>query len=85
MSKRDKDRKRGLYGKYDVERRDGSSEQGKKHDGCYYFVLDLDHDYFSVAALEAYANVCEDKYPSLAHDLRQRVAGMRLRDDWDRR
>lgn len=35
------DKKRGLYSKFKVERTDGSSAPGEKHDACEYFVLDL--------------------------------------------
>lgn len=64
------DTKRGLYGKYKVERNDGSSAPGGKHEKCEYFVLDLEHDKFAKAALRAYAKACGKKYPALALDLR---------------
>ncbi len=64
------DRTRGLYNKFRVERTDGSSAPGKKHDGCQYFVLDCDHDPHAVAALQAYARSCEAEYPALAKDVR---------------
>ena len=64
------DTTRGLYRKFHVERTNGSSQAGKKHDGCCYFVLDLDHDAHARPALEAYANSCEGEYPALAADLR---------------
>lgn len=63
------DRHRGVYGKYDVKRTDGSSERGGKHDGCSYFVLDIRHDEFAAAALRAYADACSERYPYLAADL----------------
>ena len=34
------DKDRGLYGKFYVERLDGKSVLGEKHDKCEYFVLD---------------------------------------------
>jgi hypothetical protein len=71
------DRTRGLYDKFYVERNDGSSAEGEKHDGCEYFVLDLDHDKHALAALEAYAASCEKEYPLLATDLRAKVAFLR--------
>ena len=37
-------RERGLYEKFAVERTDGKSKIGEKHEGCEYFVLDLTHD-----------------------------------------
>lgn len=60
---------RGLYGKFLVERVDGSSAPGGKHDGCDYFVLDITHDKFAKAALVAYAEACKEEYPLLAADL----------------
>ena len=72
------DRERGLYGKYNVARSDGSGGPGGKHENCYYYVLDLDHDPFALPALEAYANACEkDGYVELAADLRQEVRARR--------
>jgi hypothetical protein len=61
----------GLYNKFRVERTDGKSAPGQKHDGCEYFVLDLDHDVFAIPALDAYADACEGEYPALAKDLRR--------------
>jgi hypothetical protein len=65
---------RGLYGKFYIDRVDGQSEPGKKHDGCDYFVLDLTHDPFAIPAIKAYAIACAAEYPALAHDLLQKVA-----------
>lgn len=67
------DKNRGLLSKYEVRRTDGKSEPGQKHDGCPYFVLDLNHDPFAWAALDAYAKACEAEYPLLAADLRKPV------------
>jgi hypothetical protein len=53
-----------------VERTDGSSAPGEKHDGCEYFILDVTHDPHALPALEAYAASCERDYPLLARDLR---------------
>lgn len=64
------DTKRGLYERYKVDRTDGSSAKGQKHDGCPYFVLDLEHDRHAKAALRAYAESCAKDYPELAEDLR---------------
>lgn len=63
----------GLYEKFHVERTNGSSGPGGKHEHCDYFVLDLVHDPFAVDALRAYATACESKYPELARDLRIRL------------
>jgi hypothetical protein len=65
----ERDKNRGLYGKYFVERTDGSSASGGKHHNCEYFVLDLTHDKHAPAALRAYAESCKDEYPQLAADL----------------
>lgn len=62
--------KQGLYCKFTVERVDGSSREGAKHEDCEYFVLDIDHDRFSAPALEAYATACADEFPLLATDVR---------------
>lgn len=64
------DTTRGLYGKFTVTRTDGTSEPGKKHDGCAYFVLDMSHDKHAAPALRAYADSCEMESPALARDLR---------------
>lgn len=64
------DKERGLYGKFNVSRIDGSSEPGGRHHGCDYYVLDVDHDPHAGAALMAYADSCERDYPKLAADLR---------------
>lgn len=63
------DQSKGLYHKFKVERTDGKSEPGKKHHGCFYFVLDVDHDPHALAALRAYATSCRAEYPHLAKDL----------------
>lgn len=63
------DPERGLYDKFRIERTDGKSAPGQKHYGCRYFVLDLNHDRFALAALLAYALACEREYPLLAADL----------------
>jgi hypothetical protein len=72
-----RDRKRGLYGKFLVERADGSSDPGEKHEKCAYFVLDLKHDQFAGVALSAYAEACSAEFPALANDLRALVHGDR--------
>lgn len=45
----------GLYDKFIVKRRDGGHRKGRRHYGCSYYVLDIDHDPDSIPALEAYA------------------------------
>jgi hypothetical protein len=59
----------GLYAKFRVERTDGRSAPGQKHDGCRYFVLDLTHDPHAPAAMRAYIESCRAEYPLLAADL----------------
>lgn len=73
------DKTRGLYDKFTVRRKDGSSEPGGKHHGCEYFVLDLTHDKHASAALLAYADSCAAEYPLLAADLREKASGG---EDW---
>ena len=67
----------GIYRKFEVSRTDGSSESGRKHENCQYFVLDLTHDKFSKTAITAYADACESEYPELARDLRETVGRMK--------
>lgn len=70
------DKNRGLYGKFNrINRVDGSSRPGGKHDGCDYFVLDLTHDPFAIPALRAYAAACKDEHPLLAADLLAKLPG----------
>ncbi len=64
----------GLYKKFEVERSDGSSKPGGKHEFCDYFVLDWIHDPFAIPAARAYADACEKMYPELASDLRRRAS-----------
>jgi hypothetical protein len=64
------DRERGIYPKYMISRLDGSSEPGKKHEKCRYFVLDLDHDPHATPALFSYATSARaDGYEQLAGEL----------------
>lgn len=68
------DTKRGIYRKYKVERTDGSSGEGGKHERCAYFVLDLEHDEFALPALKAYAQACRKQFPELANDIAAIIA-----------
>lgn len=72
MNARDK----GLFNKFTVRRTDGGDADGEKHEGCEYFVLDLNHDKHAIPALLAYAESCAADYPLLAADLRAKVAGV---------
>lgn len=65
----------GLYAKFHVERTDGRDGPGDKHDGCDYFVLDLDHDPYARAALKEYMFACAVDYPELAADLSRKLDG----------
>lgn len=56
------------WSRYQVFRR---HDYKKKHKDCRHFVLDLNHDKFSVPALRAYALACEVEYPVLAEELRK--------------
>lgn len=60
----------GLYEKFRVERTDGKSAPGQKHEGCRYFVLDVTHDPLAPPALRAYAASARAAgYGPLADDL----------------
>lgn len=67
------DKTRGLYEKFKVERTDGTSKPGGKHDACFYFVLDITCDPHAIPALMAYAEACKADYPLLARDVRQKA------------
>ena len=68
------DKSRGWFNKFTVNRTDGTDRKGGKHDGCEYFVLDLDHDPHALPALLAYADSAEKGgYRSLAYDIREKV------------
>jgi hypothetical protein len=72
--------KAGLYRKYEIRRTDGGSEPGGKHEHCPYFVLDLEHDRYALAALRAYADACEQEMPALADDLRSIISAVPASD-----
>lgn len=66
------DEQRGIYEKFRVQRLDDSTG---KHDECFYFVLDTDHDPFAKYALVAYALACRETHPTLSDDLLKLVFG----------
>lgn len=68
-----KDKHRGLYGKFKVERMDGRSAPGRKHHNCDYYVLDLTHDKYAPYAIAAYAMACRKEFPLLAGDLFEKI------------
>ncbi len=72
---------RGLYTKFLTERTDGESAPGGTHEGCQYFVLDMDHDPYALPALQAYAAACASAYPLLARDLSRITLDMQSRRD----
>lgn len=59
---------------YRISRTDGQDEPGGKHCNCTLLVLDLDHDKYAHAALEAYASACEKELPLVAEELRFRLS-----------
>jgi len=75
------DKARGLYDKFKVERTDGTSSPGGKHDGCKYFVLDVTCDQHAIPALLAYAQSCQADYPLLARDI-QKMAIAYCEHEW---
>lgn len=62
----------GMYRKFIVERADGRQGAGYRHHNCDYFVIDITHDPFAEAAMLAYADMCEIRYPELARDIRDK-------------
>ena len=68
----------GLLGKFHVERTDGRSAKGEKHDGCDYFVLDLTHDPLAFPAIAAYEQAARIAgYEALADDLIVKLVALR--------
>ena len=72
----DPDRGRGIYEKYVVQRTDGATESGRKHEHCHHFVLDVAHDPLAVPCMSLYADICETSYPQLARDLRKLIGNL---------
>lgn len=66
----------GLFDKFKVERTNGSSAPGGKHEHDQYFVLNLTTDKNAMPAIAAYAASCEAALPALATDLRAIIAGV---------
>ena len=71
-----------LHHKFDVIRTDNADAdpRSRHFGGCDYFVLDLDHDPYAMAALRSYADACRATHPRLASDLDEWVA-RKLGDD----
>jgi len=57
--------KKGLYGKYRIEKADGTPVDPR----AIYFTLRIDTDPFARAAIRAYVNACRGQVPELARDL----------------
>lgn len=68
-----KHKDRGIYNKFIVYRNDNRDVCGKKHFNCDYFVLDLTHDPFAIPAIKAYARACNNEFPKLAEELREKA------------
>lgn len=64
----------GLLRKYAVSRVDGADAPGKKHHGCFLFVLDVDHDPDAVHALAVYAERVKRTRPVLYVDLMAKLS-----------
>ena len=81
------DKNFGIYRKFIVKRTDGGHRKGKKHERCFYFVLDIVHDEFSRPALRAYAKAAKKKFPWLAKDIGGLLRGMSPANmpDWNER
>lgn len=60
-----------VFEKFRVLRTDNTDGPGMKHHLCEYFVLDVSHDPYAMAALQAYAEACQITHPSLAADIRR--------------
>jgi len=56
---------KGLFGKYRIEKGDGSEVDPK----AVYFTLRLDTDAHARAAIRAYVESCREEQPELARDL----------------
>lgn len=64
-------KQKGIISKFHVTRVDGKDAPGEKHHGCWYWCLDPRDDPFSIPALLAYADACEDGgFAKLAAELR---------------
>jgi hypothetical protein len=67
-------KRRGLYHKFNIERTDGTSALGGKHESCDYFVLDLTHDPHAIPAMLAYAKSAKkDGYEELFLDIMRKL------------
>ena len=67
LGKRTRMDKRGIYGKYRIEKTDGTPVDPR----AVYFTLRLDTDKHARAAVRAYIESCLDEQPKLAQDLKR--------------
>lgn len=61
----------GILPKFIVSRSDGRDAPGEKHEGCFTFTLDIEHDPHAIVALSAYAESIRAENPTLASQLRK--------------
>jgi hypothetical protein len=77
---------RGLYHKYDVTElaADGTPVADSKHDDCFLFVLDPEHDTEAWFALMRYADLCiaHGRKATLAYALIDKLTEMRKTHDY---
>jgi len=66
---------KGLYGKYKIEKTDGTAVDPH----AIYFTLRLDTDKHARAAIRAYIASCKEEEPELAKDLEKVLEEMK----WD--
>ena len=66
------DRNKGVYKKYVVQR---INDEKGKHNDCFFFVLDPQHDPHARAAMRAYAESCKADNPLLAADVERIASG----------
>ena len=59
------DEKRGLYGKYEIKKKNGEPVDPN----AVYFTLRIDTDPHARVAIRAYMASCQDENPDLARDL----------------
>jgi hypothetical protein len=71
------DKRNKLQQKYYVERIDERDRAGGDRVDSKYFVLDYVHDPYSVPALEAYSQACDQDFPNLAAEIRALVKQIR--------
>ena len=71
--------KRGLYGKYIIQKANGEAIDPK----AVYFTLRIDTDPHARAAIRAYIESCRDEQPELARDLERVMEELTTKDTKD--